>query len=110
MENDFSKLKDKQISDLHFKQKKAGPDAIQEFKESDLYSDDLCEYYVEGFELFKRWMAKHHLKLDLSGLVMGEVEKEFVANRPFEVMKENVVKEPMTIALVDLSPSDPARQ
>ena len=55
-------------------------------------------------------MAKHHLKMDLSGLVMGEVEKEFVANRPFEVMKENVVKEPTTIALVDLSPSDPARQ
>ena len=54
MDNDFSKLKDKQISDLHFKRKKAGPDAIQEFKESDLYSDDLCEYYVEGFELFKR--------------------------------------------------------
>ena len=40
--------------------KKAGPDAIQEFKESDLYSDNLCEYYVKGFELFRRWMAKHH--------------------------------------------------
>ena len=48
--------------------------------------------------------------MDLSSLVMGEVEKEFVADRPFKVMKENVVKEPTTVALVDPSPSDPARQ
>ena len=40
---------------------------------------------------------------------MGEVEKEFVANRPSEVTKENVLEEPTTIAPVDLSPSDPAR-
>ena len=59
----------------------------REFKEFDLYSADLCEYYVEGFELFRRWMAKHHPKLDLSGLVTGEVEKEFVADRPSEVTK-----------------------
>ena len=32
-------------------------------------------------------MAKHHPKLDLSGLVTGEVEKEFVADRPSEVTK-----------------------
>ena len=106
---DFSKLKDKQIGDLQFKLEKASPDAIQEFKESDLYSDNLYEYYVEGFELFKRWMAKHHLELNLSGLVMGEVEKEFVADRPSKVTKENIVEETTTAALVDLSPSDPAR-
>ena len=40
---------------------------------------------------------------------MGEVEKEFVADRPSEVTEENVLEEPTTIALVDLSPSDPAR-
>ena len=61
VEKDFSKLKDKKIGGLQFKLKKARPDVVQEFKESDLYSDNLCEYYVKGFELFRRWMAKHHL-------------------------------------------------
>ena len=110
VENDFSKLKDKQIGDLQFKLKKAGLDAVWEFKEFDLYSDNLCEYYVEGFELFRRWMAKHHPELDPSGLVMGEVEKEFVANLPSEVTEENVVKEYTTVALVDPSLSNPVRQ
>ena len=109
MEKDFSKLKDKQIRDLQFKLKKASPDAIQEFKESDLYSDDLCEYYVEGFELFRRWMAKHHPELNLSGLVMGEMEEEFLADRPFEVMEENVVEETTTTTPVDAYPFDPTR-
>ena len=86
--------------------KKVGLDVVREFKESDLYSDNLCEYYVEGFELFRRWMAKHHPKLDLSGLVMGEVEKEFVADRPSEVTEENVVEELTTAAPIDPSPFD----
>ena len=110
MEKDFSKLKDKQIGSLQFKLKKVGLDAVREFKESDLYSDNLCEYYVEGFELFRRWMAKHHPELDLSGLVMGEVEKEFVADRPSEVMEENVVEELTIAAPTDPSPFDPTRQ
>ena len=41
---------------------------------------------------------------------MGEVEKEFGADRPSEVMEENVVKE-LTIATpTDPSPFDPTRQ
>ena len=55
-------------------------------------------------------MAKHHLELNLSGLVMGEVEKEFVVDRPSKVTEENVVEETTTAALVDSFPSDPARQ
>ena len=55
-------------------------------------------------------MAKHHPELDLSGLVMGEVEKEFVADRPSKVTEENVVEETTIVALVDLSPSNLARQ
>ena len=51
-------------------------------------------------------MAKHHPKLDLSGLVMGEVEKEFVADRPSEVTEENVVEELTTAAPIDPSPFD----
>nr|POF16262.1 hypothetical protein CFP56_23780 [Quercus suber] len=80
---------------------------MQEFKESNSYLDDLCEYYVEGFELFRKWMAKHHLDLDLFGLVMGEVEKELLANRPFEAIAENVMEKATTIALADLASSAP---
>ena len=38
-------------------------------------------------------MAKHHPDLNLSGLVIGEVEKEFLANRPSEATTENVTEE-----------------
>ena len=55
-------------------------------------------------------MAKHHLELDLFGLVIGEVEKEFVVDRPSEVTEENVVEESTTAASVDLSLSNLARQ
>nr|POF15106.1 hypothetical protein CFP56_51192 [Quercus suber] len=49
VEKDFCKLKDKQICDIQFKLQKAGATAVQEFKDSDSYSNELCEYYVEGF-------------------------------------------------------------
>ena len=38
-------------------------------------------------------MAKHHPDLDLSGLVIGEVEKELLANRSSEATTENVTEE-----------------
>ena len=38
-------------------------------------------------------MAKHHPDLNLSGLVIGEVEKELLANRPSEATTENVTEE-----------------
>ena len=76
VEKDFYKLKDKQIGDLKLKLQKAGAIAVGEFKDSDEYSDELCRYYVEGFDLLRKQMAKHHPDLDLSGLVMGDVEKE----------------------------------
>ena len=65
---------------------------------------------MEGFELFRRWMAKHYPELNLSGMVMGEVENEFLADRPFEVTEENVVEETTTVARIDLYPSYPTRQ
>ena len=55
-------------------------------------------------------MAKHYPELNLSGLVMGEVEKEFLADRPFKVTEENVVEETTTAAPIDMYPSDLARQ
>nr|POE61485.1 hypothetical protein CFP56_37789 [Quercus suber] len=56
---------------------------VKEFKDSDEYSNELCGYYMEGFDLLRKLMAKHHPDLDLSGLVMGEVEKKLLANCPF---------------------------
>ena len=87
--------------------------AVQEFKDFDSYSDELYEYYVEGFKLFRKWMAKHHPNLDLSGLVMGEVEKELLADRPSEATAENVMEEATTIIDVmeeatTITPTDPA--
>ena len=62
--------------------------AVKEFKDSDEYSDELCGYYVGGFDLLKKWMAKHHPHLDLSSLVMGDVEKELLSDHPFEATTE----------------------
>ena len=45
-------------------------------------------------------MAKHHPILDLSSLVMGEVEKELLVDRPSEATIENVMEEATTIAEV----------
>ena len=53
-----------------------------EFKDFDWYFDELCGYYMEGFDLLRKWMAKHHPDLDLSSLVMDVVEKELLAYRP----------------------------
>ena len=64
-----------------------------EFKDFDWYSDELCGYYMEGFDLLRKWMAKHHPDLDLSSLVMDEVEKELLVDRPSEVIAKNVTKE-----------------
>ena len=55
-------------------------------------------------------MAKQRPELNLSGMVMGEVENEFLADRPFEVTEENVVEETTTVARIDLYPSYPTRQ
>ena len=60
---------------------------MQEFKDFDVYSDELCGYYVEGFDLLRKWMAKHHPNLDLFGLVMDDVVKELKSNCPFEAME-----------------------
>ena len=50
-------LKDKQIGDLELKLENVGATAIQDFKDSDEYSDELCKYYVEGFDLLMKWMT-----------------------------------------------------
>jgi len=61
---------------------------IQDFKDSDEYFDDLCKYYMEGFNLLVKWMMKHHPDLYLSGLAVDIVEKEIMSDCPFEAMAE----------------------
>ena len=100
VEKYFCKLKDKQIGDMQFKLQKTGVAVVHELKDSDSYSDELCEYYLEGFKLFRKWMTKHHPYLDLFDLVMGEVKKELLADRPSAVTVENVMEEATSIAEV----------
>nr|POF26763.1 hypothetical protein CFP56_46032 [Quercus suber] len=88
VEKDFFKLKDKQIGDLELKLQKVGATAMKEFKDSNEYSDKLCGYYVEAFDLLRKWMAKHHPDLDLSSLVMDDVLKELLSDRPSKAMTE----------------------
>lgn len=79
----FSKLKHKQIDDALLKIQKVDPEAVEKFKNSDEYSDKLCNYYMEGFDLFHKYMVKNHPDLDLSTLDMEVVEKEFLADCQF---------------------------
>ena len=54
---------------------------MEKFKISDEYSNKLCDYYVEGIVLFKKYLAKHHPKLDFANLDMDAVEKEVLSDR-----------------------------
>ena len=69
------KLKDKQIGVLELKLQNIGATVVQDFKDSDKYSDDLCKYYMEGFNLLVKWMVKHHPGLDLSGLAVTTLRR-----------------------------------
>ena len=75
--------------------KNLGATAIQDFKDSDEYCDELCKYYVEDFDLLVRWMAKHHPSLDLSGLAVDDVENELLFT---EATAENVMEEAIDVA------------
>ena len=74
---------------------------MQEFKDFDVYSDELYGYYVEGFDLLRKWMAKHHPNLDLFGLVIGDVEKELLSDHPSEATAENVMEAVTTVEVTE---------
>lgn len=76
-------MKDKQIDEALSKVKKVGTEAVEKFKAFDEYSDKLCDYYVEGFELFRKYLAKHHPKLDFADLDMEAIEKEVLSDHQF---------------------------
>ena len=80
-EKAFSKLKDKQINKALLKVEKAVSEAVEKLKASNEYSEKLCNYYMEGFKLFRKYLAKHHPSLDFSKLDMEAVEKEILADR-----------------------------
>ena len=98
VEKDFCKLKDKQIGDLELKLQDVGATAVHDFKDSDEYSDELCKYYMEDFDLLVNWMAKHHPSLDLSGLAVDDVEKELMLDHPSKAIAENATKEATNVA------------
>ena len=75
-EKAFSKLKNNQIDEALQKVEKAVSKEMGKFKISNEYSNKLCNYYVEGFELFRNYLAKHHPGLDISKLDMESIEKE----------------------------------
>ena len=52
---------------------------MEKFKIFDEYSDNLCDYYMEGFELFQNYLAKHHPGLDFPKLDIKVVENEILA-------------------------------
>ena len=81
-EEAFSKLKDKQIDEALFKVEKVGLEAVEKFKASDEYSDKLCDYYVEGFNLLYNYLVKHHPELDFSNLDMEAVETYWLIVSP----------------------------
>ena len=95
VEKDFCKLKEKHIGDIELKLEIVGATTIQDFKDSDKYFDELCKYYVEGFDLLVKWMAKHHPSLDLSGLAMDDIEKELMSS---EATAENMMEEAINVA------------
>ena len=80
-EKAFLKLKDKQIDEALSEVEKVGIEAVEKFKDSDEYSNKLCDYYMEGFELFKKYLAKCYLELYFSNLDMEAIEREVLSNR-----------------------------
>ena len=50
-------MKDKQIYEALSKVKKVGIEVVEKFKASDEYLDKLCDYYVKGFELFRKYLV-----------------------------------------------------
>ena len=115
VEKDFCKLKDKQMGDLQLKLQKVGATAVQEFKDSNKYLDELCGYYGEGFDLLRKWMTKHHPELDLSGLVIGDVKMELMFDHPSKATAENVMEEAIIVAEVTeeampITPTNPTNE
>ena len=56
---------------------------VEKFKVFDEYSKKLYNYSMEGFELFRKYLAKHNLELDFANLYIKAIEKEVLFVRHF---------------------------
>ena len=103
-ENDKERVatleKSLQIGDLELKLQIVGATVVLDFKDFDEYSDELCKYYVEDFDLLVKWMAKHHPSLDHSNLAVDDVEKELMFDHPSKATMENVTERATDVAEV----------
>ena len=82
---------------------------MEKFKNSDEYSDKLCDYYIDGFELFLKYMAKHYPDLDFSTLDMEVVEQEILTNRPLTGVAADHVNDGTKGTVVTIeAPVDPS--
>ena len=75
---------------------------MEKFKALDEFSDKLCEYYMDDFELFSKYLAKNHPTLDFSQLNMEEVEKEILKDH----LSDAVVEDEVMPGLVGSIPTD----
>ena len=116
-EKAFSKLKDKQINEALMKVEKVDFETMEKFNALDELSNKLCDYYVDNFELFHKYLAKHHPEMDFYRLEMEEVEKELLANRPSEVATKGILKDhpfevttegEVALGVVESIPMDPS--
>ena len=89
VEKDFCKLKDKLISDLELKLENVGAMVVQDFKDFDEYFDELCKYYVEGFDLLVKSMDGVEKEIMSSKAIVENVTEE--ATDISEGMKEATV-------------------
>ena len=89
---------------------KADPKAVEKFKKSDEYLDKLCNYYVDGFELFYKYMAKHHPDLEFFTLDMKAVEKKILEDRPSNDAEADTVEDVVgdDTAIIAEVPMDPS--
>ena len=110
VEKDFCKLKDKQMGDLQLKLQKLGLRWCKNSRTLTLTQTNYVSIMWRALSfLGNGWW---HPDLDLSGLVMGDVEKELLSDHPSEATVENVMEETTTVAEVSkgatpITPTDP---
>ena len=76
---------------------------MEKFKVSNKYSNKLCDYYVEGFELFRKYLAKHYPAPSLIWKKWRKRSWQIVLPRP--TVENEVVLGVVENVLIDLSPS-----
>ena len=71
--------KDEQLQATGHKASKAKDEARQAFRQTNEYNGVLLGWYFKGFELLRRYLAKHNPGMDLDNLDLEAVEKEMEA-------------------------------